>query len=242
MYQCPSPTASCQEELLASHCFTSNSLAMKHFLSLRAAVAAYFFMISVMAHTCPPLGQVLPPPTAPSDSKVLSKATQKLSATLNSHFTSNFNSSGVSVIVKSIHEDGPLFTHHYTPPDFSGIGTKRIDEKTIFRVGSLSKLFPALAALQVDRIRMDDSVLKYVPELKSALPTSSVESIAWEDVTIDSLMTHLSGLPTDSKPIHHLLVRLLRPSTPWLILPYSGHGFGCLSRRNLATDRSTIYT
>ncbi|KAL7804798.1 beta-lactamase/transpeptidase-like protein [Trichoderma aethiopicum] len=171
---------------------------MKHFLSPRAALAASFFLISVMAHTCPPLGQVLPPPTAPSHSEALRKATQKLGATLKSHFTSNFNSSGVSVIVKSIHEDGPLFTHHYTPPNMSGIGTNHIDEKTIFRVGSLSKLFPALAALQIEGIRMDDSVLKYVPELKSVLPTSSVESIAWDDVTIDSLMTHLSGLPTDT--------------------------------------------
>ncbi|KAH0493335.1 hypothetical protein TgHK011_000009 [Trichoderma gracile] len=151
-----------------------------------------------MAHTCPPLGQVLPPPTAPSDHQSLQKATEKLAGTLESHFTSNLNSSGLSIIVKSLHEDLPLFTYHYTPPSLSGIGTKNINEQTIFRVGSLSKLFPALAALQINKIRMDDSVLEYIPELENAVLTGSVESIAWDEVTIDSLMTHLSGLPTDT--------------------------------------------
>ncbi|KAL7805769.1 beta-lactamase/transpeptidase-like protein [Trichoderma gracile] len=171
---------------------------MKRFLHHLAALAVSPLLISIMAHTCPPLGQVLPPPTAPNDDQSLQKASEKLAGTLESQFTSNLKSSGLSIIVKSLHEDLPLFTYHYTPPNLSGIGTKNINEQTIFRVGSLSKLFPALAALQINKIRMDDSVLEYIPELENAVLTGSVESIAWDEVTIDSLMTHLSGLPTDT--------------------------------------------
>ncbi|KAL6691395.1 beta-lactamase/transpeptidase-like protein [Trichoderma pleuroticola] len=45
---------------------------------------------------------------------------------------------------------------------------------------------------------MDDLVLKYIPELKTAVATGSIESIPWDDITVDSLMTHLSGLATDT--------------------------------------------
>jgi hypothetical protein len=195
-----------------------------------------------MARTCPPLGQVLPPPTAPSDDPNVQKAAKKLGATLDTYFTSNLKSSGVSIIVKSVHEDQPLFTHHYTPPNLSGIGSKNINERTIFRVGSLSKLFPALAALQIDEIRMDDSVLAYIPELQDAVLTNSVESITWDEVTVDSLMTHLSGLPTDSKPINHLTVFSYDIEAKWPILKHSGHGFRHLPRWVMATDRLTAYT
>ncbi|KAM0517037.1 hypothetical protein ACHAPE_005149 [Trichoderma viride] len=101
-------------------------------------------------------------------------------------------------MVKSIHEDGPLFSYHFTPPVLSDIGTASIDDDTIFRVGSLSKIFPALAALQSKSIHLDDSVLEYIPELKEAAASTSAETISWEDITVDSLMTHLSGLATDT--------------------------------------------
>ncbi|KKP03817.1 hypothetical protein THAR02_04088 [Trichoderma harzianum] len=45
---------------------------------------------------------------------------------------------------------------------------------------------------------MDDLVLKYIPELKTAVATGSAEAIPWDDITVDSLMTHLSGLATDT--------------------------------------------
>lgn len=76
----------------------------------------------------------------------------------------------------------------------SGIGTNSIDEQTIYRVGSLSKLFPALAILQNPSVEMDDSVVKYIPELQGAK-----RGITWEEVTVGAMMEHLSGIATDSK-------------------------------------------
>ncbi|KAL7941270.1 beta-lactamase/transpeptidase-like protein [Trichoderma barbatum] len=171
---------------------------MKYFNSCFAVIAAIPFLASVTAHTCPPLGIVLPPAQAPSDNQVVISAIKKLTSILDSKFSSQLNSSGISLVVKSMHEDVPLFSYHFTPPVLSGIGTEAINENTIFRVGSLSKLFPALAALQISTIHMDDLVLKYIPALKNSAATDSVELIAWDDITVDSLMTHLSGLPTDT--------------------------------------------
>ena len=101
--------------------------------------------------------------------------------------------SGVSIGVKSIHDDEQLFSYHFTPPLRSGIGTNEIDEQTIYRVGSVSKLFPALAILQNPFIKMDDSVVKYIPDL-----ADSKGAMDWEEVTIGAMMEHLSGIASDS--------------------------------------------
>lgn len=172
---------------------------MKGLVISTTAVAVFPLFSSVIASSCPPLGAVLSPPQAPSQNKAVKLANQKLKSAIESSYSSKLNTSGISIMVKSIHEDGPLFSYHFTPPVLSDIGTAAIDENTIFRVGSLSKIFPALAALQSNSIHTDDSVLKYIPELKNVAATGSAEAIPWEDITVDSLMTHLSGLATDSK-------------------------------------------
>ncbi|KAL7893403.1 beta-lactamase/transpeptidase-like protein [Trichoderma sp. SZMC 28014] len=170
---------------------------MKCVVVSATAAAVFPLFSSVIASSCPPLGAVLPPPQVPSQNEAVKLASQKLKSTIDSSFSSKLNSSGISIMVKSIHEDRPLFSYHFTPPVLSDIGTASIDDNTIFRVGSLSKIFPALAALQSKSIHMDDSMLEYIPELKNAA-SASAEAVPWEDVTIDSLMTHLSGLATDT--------------------------------------------
>jgi CubicO group peptidase (beta-lactamase class C family) len=111
--------------------------------------------------------------------------------------SSLFEASGVSIGVKSIHEDSQLFSFHYTPPVKTDIGTDEIDENTIYRVGSVSKMMPALAAIQVKEINLDDSILVYLPELENATSSDAVNAISWEDITVRSLANHLSGLATD---------------------------------------------
>lgn len=153
------------------------------------------------ANACPPLGAVLPPPHAPSEHKLVQRAIEKLSSVLEREFSSKLNMSGISIGVKSIHEDEQMFSYHFTPPVLSGIGTESIDENTIYRVGSISKMMPALVALQRSDIDVEASVLKYLPELRNGTGSNlnSVNTIHWEDITVRSLASHLSGLATDSK-------------------------------------------
>jgi CubicO group peptidase (beta-lactamase class C family) len=114
--------------------------------------------------------------------------------------TSGYKTSAVSIGVKSLHERKQLLNWHHTPPVYSGIGTEEVDENTIYRVGSVSKVFAALVALQNADIDLDASVLEYIPELRD--PSNSTNGVAatpWEDVTVRSLMNHLSGIATDSE-------------------------------------------
>lgn len=173
---------------------------MSSLTRLAVALAACLLVPSASCKACPPLGAVLPPPKAPSRSEAVKSAVQNLASGLDTQFTSKFKATGLSIGVKSIHEDEQLFSYHFTPPVLSGLGgSASIDENTIYRVGSLSKMFPALAALQSSSINMDDSVLKYIPELRNATGTDSTNTSPWEDITVGSLANHLSGLATDSK-------------------------------------------
>ena len=65
---------------------------------------------------------------------------------------------------------------------------------TVYRAGSISKLFTALAVMQLadkKRLQLDDSITKYLPDLQ--INSRFTDS----NMTIRSLLTHHSGLPTD---------------------------------------------
>ena len=171
---------------------------MRSTMLLSGAFTAFFLIASVFSKACPPLGPVLLPPQSPGSSKAVTQATKQLKSTFDS-ITSDYKTSGLAIIVKSIHEDEQLFSYYFTPPIYSGIGTKSIGKDTIFRVGSVSKIFTALAILQNSSISMDDSILKYIPALQNARATKAVDAIPWKEVTIGSLMSHLSGIGRDSK-------------------------------------------
>lgn len=75
-----------------------------------------------------------------------------------------------------------------------------------FRIGSITKQFTATAILQLQeagKLSVDDPVSKYYP----AAPAS------WAKVTIWNLLTHTSGIPTDTA-IHVFDVSARLPHTP----------------------------
>ncbi len=167
--------------------------------NLAIALAASSAIGLAQAKACPPLGRVLPAPQNPSQNSAVQEAVSKLKFDLNGTMSQSMVTSGISVAVKSTHEDKLLFNYHYTPPVLSGIGTSAIDEHTIYRVGSVSKMMPALSALQSSQIDMHASVLKYLPGLANTSDSgNSIYRIPWEDISVADLATHMSGLPRDS--------------------------------------------
>ncbi|NCI47549.1 serine hydrolase domain-containing protein [Sediminibacterium soli] len=68
--------------------------------------------------------------------------------------------------------------------------------KSMFRIASMSKSFTAMAILKLrdeGRLRLDDPVEKYIPELKGQALTSDAPLI-----TIRHLLTHSAGFPEDN--------------------------------------------
>ena len=83
-----------------------------------------------------------------------------------------------------------------------GLGTLRTDERaepdadSVFRIASMTKSFTAATVLLLrdeGRLRLDDPVARWVPELEAMRPLSGDAA----PLTIESLLTMSGGLPTD---------------------------------------------
>lgn len=82
---------------------------------------------------------------------------------------------------------------------------EKVDQQTLFRTGSIAKLVNAIAVMQLverGQLELDRSVNEYLPEFqpKTRSPLS-------KPITIRSLLTHQSGLPSD-------LIKGMWSSTP----------------------------
>lgn len=152
------------------------------------------------AKACPPLGPVFPAPQSLSKSDLVKDAASKLRSGLDEQASRLLNKSAVSIGVKSIHEDDLIFNYHFTPPTTTGLGVSEVNESTIYRIASGTKLFTVLSTLQASNVNLDDSIVKYLPQLRNATSgRDGLTAVSWEDVTVGSLASHLSGMGPDCK-------------------------------------------
>ncbi|CAK7243794.1 MAG: hypothetical protein STHCBS139747_005322 [Sporothrix thermara] len=108
--------------------------------------------------------------------------------------------------VFSVAADESLFTFSFVPPglaDAHTVGVDKIGTDTVFRIGSVSKLWTTYIFLVATGDRSwNDPVTIYVPELAqlAANPADSgaVDHVDWESVTVGSLASHLGGIARDA--------------------------------------------
>lgn len=160
---------------------------------------------------CPPLGPVLPAPTNPSKSPEVQTAISQFE-TYFSSLASPFSGSAISISVQSIHESDKLIDLHHTPPIRQAGTTNLVTGDTLYRLGSISKILTTLATLRAG-IRMDDPITTYLPELRS-IDAADGFSVAWDDITVGSLASHMSGLGLD------LMSDLGNIPNPWTSLGF----------------------
>ncbi|KAH6707083.1 beta-lactamase/transpeptidase-like protein [Verticillium dahliae] len=82
---------------------------------------------------------------------------------------------------------------HYSPPR-----ARDVDGETVYRVGSVSKVFAVLGAEMLAArgdLHLDDKVGRWIGELKEG----SEGGVPWDEVTVGALATHMSGIGVDSK-------------------------------------------
>ncbi|KAI1451665.1 beta-lactamase/transpeptidase-like protein [Annulohypoxylon moriforme] len=164
------------------------------------ALAVSNVALAALNGHCPPLGPVLPAPTNPSVHESVQSAMHDVTDTFY-NLTAELDSTGLSIAVKSIHEASPLLDLHHTPVVLNSNGTSVIDSQTVYRLGSISKIFAVLSLLQQSQVNTDDLITKYVPELLELKgetdETSDITTVRWNEVTIGALASHMSGIGTD---------------------------------------------
>ncbi|KAF4977988.1 hypothetical protein FDECE_18283 [Fusarium decemcellulare] len=172
-------------------------------LSSATLLAGFCLGAKAKLRYCPPYGPVLPAPKRPSEHPAVKFAIEGILTTLEQQ-VGGFNSSAVSVGIQSIHEDTPFLDFHHTPSHTDKRGAKEVNANTVYRLGSISKVFTVLAALKLaddNKLNMNDVVGKWIPELMGQAGNDDgdeLDRIQWQDVTVEALASHLSGIGGDT--------------------------------------------
>lgn len=165
---------------------------------------------------CPLLGAVFPPPTALSSNSAFTAAKYSISTTLDTICRTGdgtgdslFNPETNSVSLQIFSARDPnlfYYSHTAAPVRNASTGVQVVDEDTVFRIGSCSKLWTVLLLLiEAGDASFSEPVVKYIPELGSAAEVAKekgtkidgVNAVHWDEVTIGELASQLAGITRD---------------------------------------------
>lgn len=120
------------------------------------------------------------------------------------------NDTAWTVALFSSKEKKTLYEHYYNPE--IDIGIAAVNEHSIFRIASISKVFSVWSFLiEVGDERFNDPITKYVPELlqlgnstltkncSSRVVYDDIDRMKWEEITLGQLASHAAGIPRDRK-------------------------------------------
>lgn len=109
-----------------------------------------------------------------------------------------------SISYAVVDRDGLLATGHVVRPDLG----HRLDEHSLFRIGSLTKMFTAIGIMQLAEkglVDIDADVSAYIPDFRPVNPFAGRESgPLGAQVSLRKLMSHTSGLVREPKDGHYL--------------------------------------
>jgi hypothetical protein len=162
------------------------------------------------APNCPLIGPEFPPPQHLSDHPIWKAAIQNVTAVFD--YIDYSNITGIdrfsySLQIFSSNPGPPVLWERYRtaknlPSNTTGV--KKVDGDTVYRLGSVTKVFTVLAWLaEVGDVHWNQPITKYIPELaqyptdSTASGFDSVKDTAWDDITIGSLASQVSGLGRD---------------------------------------------
>lgn len=110
------------------------------------------------------------------------------------------DANNVSFYISAFSTNESVFNYSHAAPGLNGSLTAGVlDENTVFRIGSVSKLLTVYTLLsEVGMAHMNDPVTKWVPELaKVSGGGNPVNNVQWDEVTIGALASQMAGLSRD---------------------------------------------
>ena len=182
-----------------------------------------------------------PCPAVPSLSAVfdplpsgLSKALDKIDEYVNSFVNQSVGLPSISLNV--YYQDRVLRSSHFGRKTYRG--EHKPDNGTVYRIGSITKVFVVLMVYKLyeDGLidSLDDSLCKYAPQFYIQNPFTG------QNVTIRQITTQMSGLPREAPcfffcnvTTEHQLMLLRNRSLvvpPWTVPSYSNLGYALLGR------------
>ena len=223
-------------------------------LSLCLFLALPFISLAQLeTSSCPLLGPDFPPPVNPSASQAVSEAQQLMITAIEQALRNttrygrlDSNATSFSLELYSLYETDPLFTYHFSAPALANPieGVATVDSNTIYRIGSISKLFTVyMYLITAGDASFNDPITKYVPELAQhaesnaeVLETDDIDTVHWKDITIGALASQLAGIGRD--PSHAPLVDEMYLSVGLPPVPLSNASYCGASLEPFPCDRT----
>jgi CubicO group peptidase (beta-lactamase class C family) len=187
-------------------------------------LAANQLPLSAAIPNCPLGGPEFPPPQRLSQHPKWQQALADVSSLFNYidiGGTGGVDSLSYSIQVFSTNPGGGILgERHHTAPNLGEDtpGVKIVNGNTIYRLGSVSKVFAVLAWLaELGDVHWNQPITDFIPELASlsaqaaSNPFDRVRQTAWEDITIGSLASQVSGLGRDCKNLMPSAIHRLIP-------------------------------
>lgn len=165
-------------------------------------------------HLCPLLGPSWPAPTELSSDATVQSALKNITQTLqDASNAGKFSRASLSLEIFDTTSSNALLNYAYTAKEINTtIGVSKVDENTVFRIGSTSKMFPMfLLLIQGGFSILQDPISKYIPEIKAAAADllrnttkskNGIDYTNWNDITVRELASHLAGIARDCKGVH----------------------------------------
>ncbi|KND89505.1 hypothetical protein TOPH_05786 [Tolypocladium ophioglossoides CBS 100239] len=120
------------------------------------------------------------------------------------NFTAKATSLSLTAVSALDDAAAPIFDFHYTGAGLntSAGSTAKVTADSVYRIGSVSKLFTVYSFLLNGGAKYwDRPVTDFIPELRraAALPGAgnAVDRVQWQDVTVGALASQLSGIGRD---------------------------------------------
>ncbi|KAL2861775.1 hypothetical protein BJX68DRAFT_251631 [Aspergillus pseudodeflectus] len=207
------------------------------------ASTLFLLFSSVFSCTpCPLLGPAFPPFTFDTNDKMVSSALQSLTKAFDTLVATSTSDHGdvspsiaFSIALFSSDpgnaEDEPFFwQYHHTAPALNKLlaGSHTANKDSIYRADGLTEIFTVWILLLTedsDQV-LDDPVTKYMPELgDDTRGQGAVEYVAWDEVTVGQLASHMSGLERTVSGTEHTGL----PTFRTILKPCCGNGPKCSS-------------
>lgn len=106
-----------------------------------------------------------------------------------------------------VHGQELIWTHGVGTRNASSGDSDVVDENTIYRVGSISKIFAMLSMMKArdqGKLSLDDPIAKHVPEFSVKPPPGASGQVHPRGVTFAQLASHMGGMtresPCDNQP------------------------------------------
>ncbi|KAI0018873.1 beta-lactamase/transpeptidase-like protein [Xylariomycetidae sp. FL0641] len=158
---------------------------------------------------CPYPGPAFPKPTNLAASDAIQTALLNLTATFDARGADpaqNVNGTSWSIQAFSSSDagDAPLWAHYHTALNLLTAdtpGVRAVDADTVYRLGSLSKIFTVMTFLaEAGDAYWNTPVTRFVPELEllaDAADYDPVLHVAWDQITLGALASHTAGIVRD---------------------------------------------